>query len=66
MAAYRKTGLSRQQIGVLLDADDDNVSDLEMDGVATNSQEEHEEVTELIFRADGTLVETIHHRHIQL
>jgi hypothetical protein len=37
-----------------------------MDGVATNSQEEHEEVTELIFRADGTLVETIHHMHIQL
>jgi transcriptional regulator len=64
MAAHRKTGLSRQEIGDLLDADDDNVSDLEMDGV--DSQEEHEEVTELIFRADGTLVETIHHRHIQL
>ena len=59
MAGRRKTGLSSAEIGDLLDEDDDNVSDLDLDGADDSQDLQQEEVVELVFNEDGILVETI-------
>ncbi len=61
-----KTALSAEEIAStleMLDEDDDNMSDLELDGL--ESQEEQvEEVIEVIFNAAGEVIERIGPRYI--
>jgi hypothetical protein len=64
----RREALSAEQIASTLDMldedeDDDDIIDLEMDGVC-DQEEQEEEVLEVIFNAAGDVIERIDHRHI--
>jgi hypothetical protein len=66
MASHRsrRPHLNPAEIGYLLDADDDNASDLDLDGVDLEDELGAEEVmVEHVFNAAGEVIETIFPRH---
>jgi len=62
----KRAGLNLAEINLLLDADDDNASDLDLDGVDLGEEEAAEVMIEHVFNAAGEVVETIYPRHFSV
>jgi|LakMenEpi03Aug12_release.lakeMendotaPanAssembly.Ray.scaffolds.fasta_scaffold2358321_1 hypothetical protein len=65
MAGQKQHVLSNNEIAILLDEDNDNLSDLEVDD-DDEKEEDTTEVTEIIFNSAGEVIEEINCRYSTL